>query len=311
LLTDIVVPYSLIPATDNDFDFAYQLKKIAYRKYIEQTWGWDEEFQIKFHKEHFSATNTKIIKVGDASIGTVDVKEEPERIFVSGLYLLPEYQSKGIGTATIIDLAKKAEVDKKRLELEVLRVNIRAHQLYKRLGFTMAGGDDTKFFMYKENGKTGAAISDVEFIDYSNKYDEDFAALNRAWLQKYFVVEPIDEKIFANPKEYIIDNGGLIFFAKGDDKIAGTFALMKIEEGVFELSKMAVDEKFQGQKIGNKMIEFSLEQAKQLGARKVILYSNTSLQPAIHLYRKFGFKEVPLGDVEYKRADIKMEIDIK
>ena len=151
---------------------------------------------------------------------------------------------------------------------------------------------------------------EIEITNYNSELNEAFASLNKAWLQKYFAVEPIDEKIFANPQEYIIDNGGYIFFAKLDDDIAGTFALMKVEEGVYELSKMAVDEKFQGKKIGNRMIEFSLEKAKELGAQKVILYSNTALKPAIHLYNKFGFEEVPLGNVEYKRADIKMEIDL-
>ncbi|MCW3105996.1 MAG: family acetyltransferase [Segetibacter sp.] len=151
----------------------------------------------------------------------------------------------------------------------------------------------------------------INIISYNAQYVKDFAALNKAWLQKYFVVEPIDEEIFANPEEYIINNGGYIFFAKMDDKIAGTFALMKTEEGIFELSKMAVAEAFQGKKIGNKMLEYCLEKAKELNADKIILYSNTTLKPAIHLYEKFGFKEVPLGNVDYKRANIKMEIDIK
>ena len=83
-----------------------------------------------------------------------------------------------------------------------------------------------------------------------------------------------------------------------------------MEDGVFELSKMAVAEEFQGRKIGNKMLEFCFKKASELKAKKLILYSNTKLEPAIHLYRKYGFKEVPLGTVEYKRADIKMEIDI-
>ena len=151
----------------------------------------------------------------------------------------------------------------------------------------------------------------IDIINYDEQFDEDFARLNRAWLQKYFVVEPIDEKIFANPRTYIIDNGGYVFFAKISDQIAGTFALIKTEDGIYELSKMAVAEEFQGKKIGNKMIEFCLQKAKELTADKLILYSNTKLKPAIHLYRKFGFKEVPLGNVGYKRADIKMEIDIK
>jgi len=143
-------PYYLSQATNEDFDFVYELKKIAYREYIEQTWGWDDEFQIKFHRENFSARNTNIIKAGDKPIGTVDVKEGETNIFISGLYILPEFQSKGIGSTIIKDLIKKAEAKKKRLELEVLRVNTKAKKLYERLGFLTAERDDTKFFMYKE-----------------------------------------------------------------------------------------------------------------------------------------------------------------
>ena len=151
----------------------------------------------------------------------------------------------------------------------------------------------------------------INIISYDPQYNHEFAALNKAWLQKYFTVEPIDERIFADPEEYIINKGGDIFFAKLANEIAGTFALIKVEEGVFELSKMAVAEEFQGRGIGNEMVNFGLVKAKELKADKVILYSNTRLEPAIHLYRKYGFREVPLGNVEYKRADIKMEIDIK
>jgi ribosomal protein S18 acetylase RimI-like enzyme len=154
-------------------------------------------------------------------------------------------------------------------------------------------------------------MNNIQIIEYSDRYSGDFAALNKAWLQRYFVVEPIDEKMLGNPRHYFIDAGGYIFFVKMNDEIAGTFALMKVKEGVFELSKMAVYEQFRGQKIGNQMLEFCIEKAKELQAIKIILYSNKSLENAIHLYKKFGFKEVPLDSVEYKRANIKMEIDIK
>lgn len=86
--------FTLIPATDNHFDFAYQLKKLAYREYIEQTWGWDEEFQVNFHRENFSTENTKIIQVEDIPVGTVDVKESDESIFISGLYLYRNFKIK-------------------------------------------------------------------------------------------------------------------------------------------------------------------------------------------------------------------------
>jgi ribosomal protein S18 acetylase RimI-like enzyme len=43
------------------------------------------------------------------------------------------------------------------------------------------------------------------------------------------------------------------------------------------------------------------------GGKRIILYSNTKLETAIALYRKLGFKEIPL-DGPYKRSDIKMEL---
>ena len=147
----------------------------------------------------------------------------------------------------------------------------------------------------------------VEIIEYNDAFAGHFKDLNVAWLEKYFYVEPVDKVMLADPKAYIIDKGGYIFFATVNGEIAGTFALMRQADGSYELSKMAVDEKFQGQKVGNRMLAFSLEKGAALGAPKVILYSNTILGPAIHLYKKFGFIEVPLGDVDYKRANIKME----
>ena len=146
----------------------------------------------------------------------------------------------------------------------------------------------------------------VHIIEFRNDLVEHFKNLNIAWLQKYFYVEPIDEVMLSDPKEYIIDKGGYIFFAELNNEIAGTFALMKVQEGVYELAKMAVDEKFQGHKIGNRMMEFAIEKVKTVAAEKLILYSNTMLGPAIHLYKKYGFIEVPLENSEYKRSNIKM-----
>jgi very-short-patch-repair endonuclease/ribosomal protein S18 acetylase RimI-like enzyme len=146
----------------------------------------------------------------------------------------------------------------------------------------------------------------VHIIEFRDELVAHFKNLNIAWLEKYFYVEAIDEAMLSDPKKYIIDKGGYIFFAEMDNEIAGTFALMKVEERIFELAKMAVDEKFQGRRVGNRMMEFAIEKVKNLSATKLILYSNTMLSPAIHLYKKYGFVEVPFENSEYKRSNIKM-----
>lgn len=150
----------------------------------------------------------------------------------------------------------------------------------------------------------------IEIVEYSDELATCFHDLNKKWLEKYFVVEPIDQEMLADPKKFFIDTGGYIFFAKVNGVVAGTFALIKVSDGIYELSKMAVDEKYQGKKIGNELLAFCLHKAKELQIDKIILYSNTILGPAIHLYRKYGFAEVPVGNSEYKRSNIKMEINI-
>jgi ribosomal protein S18 acetylase RimI-like enzyme len=152
---------------------------------------------------------------------------------------------------------------------------------------------------------------EIEIIPFKKELASSFKALNIAWLEKYFSVEPHDEVVLSDPEEHIIKKGGHIYFAQYGDAIVGTFALLKQEDGVFELGKMAVSEQYQGKNIGNKLLQHCMEEAKRLGASKVVLFSNTLLGPAIHLYKKYGFKDVPMGYSEYKRSNIKMEKQIK
>ena len=151
----------------------------------------------------------------------------------------------------------------------------------------------------------------MEFVTFNDSLANEFRQMNLAWVQKYFEVEPADEVVLSDPRKNIIDKDGYIYFGKRGMDITCTFALLKITDSEFELSKMAVKEPFLGLNMGNQMLTFCLRQAKILGIKKLVLYSNRKLGPAIHLYRKFGFSESLLNDSIYKRADIKMELDIK
>ena len=147
----------------------------------------------------------------------------------------------------------------------------------------------------------------VEIIPFSTNLKEHIKTLNLEWLKKYFKVEPKDEIVLSNPQGEIIDKGGMIFYAKYNNQIIGTVSLIKINDSTFELSKMAVTNTIQGLGIGKKIMEHCLAVAKKEGIYKLILYSNRSLLPAIHLYQKYGFVEISLEDGVYERADIKME----
>jgi GNAT superfamily N-acetyltransferase len=143
---------------------------------------------------------------------------------------------------------------------------------------------------------------------YADHYAQAFRALNEEWLNKFFTLEPKDVELLSDPKKQIIEPGGMIFFAEYNGAIVGTVALIPHEHRVFELGKMAVTESAQGLGIGRALLEHCIAYARQNNAEKLFLYSNTKLGSAIHLYRTFGFAEVPLGDSSYIRTNIKMEL---
>ncbi|MDD7913924.1 GNAT family N-acetyltransferase [Polaribacter ponticola] len=150
------------------------------------------------------------------------------------------------------------------------------------------------------------AINNLEIIDYQPQYAKDFYNLNVEWLKKYFYVEPYDEKILSNPKKYVLEPGGYIFFAKYNDEIVGVVSLIN-QKTFFELSKMAVSPKYQGLKIGLQLMNFSINFAKNKKWESITLYSHRSLVPAINLYKKMGFIEIPVEEnSHYERSDIKM-----
>ncbi len=150
----------------------------------------------------------------------------------------------------------------------------------------------------------------VTIVPYRPELQMYFERFNKAWLEAYFWVEPIDAYVLEHPEEAILNDGGRILFAEYDQKIVGTVALKYIEPGLYELTKMAVDETFRGIGAGKILCAAAIDKAREIGATKVMLYSQTSLKAAIGIYRKLGFKEIPLEAGKYERADIKMELSL-
>ncbi len=149
----------------------------------------------------------------------------------------------------------------------------------------------------------------IRITSFKKEYAQAFYDLNIEWVETYFYVEDLDREVLSNPNQYILKPGGHIFFAVEDGIALGTVALMKMEEGIFELTKMAVSPNQRGKKIGQKLMQHCIDFAKQNNFKKLVLYSNTKLENAIYIYRKYGFIEIPVEpDRPYKRSNIKMEL---
>jgi len=149
----------------------------------------------------------------------------------------------------------------------------------------------------------------VEIIKYEDKHANDFYQLNRQWLEKYFYLEELDEKVLSDPFKHIINPGGFIMMACLNKKIVGTVALMVNNGKLLELTKMAVSPNYQGLGIGEKLAKAAIQQFEEADFDSLYLESNRQLVPALNLYDKLGFKEqeCPFKQPHYSRADIYME----
>ena len=147
----------------------------------------------------------------------------------------------------------------------------------------------------------------MRIISYHNDFAEDFYKLNIEWLETHFYVEDFDREVLSKPLKYIIDPGGYIFFAVESNEVLGTVALMKMENGGYELTKMAVAPSARGKGIGQQLMQHCIDFARSKNWDDLTLYSNRILENAIHIYRKFDFQEIPVEENSpYERSNIKM-----
>jgi len=146
-------------------------------------------------------------------------------------------------------------------------------------------------------------------VTYSDDLRPHFERLNREWIESYFELEEADREVFRDPAAAIVAPGGQIFFVLEGDAVVGTCALAPHGAGELELAKMAVDPSAQGRGYGDLLMGAAVDFARGMGARRIVLESNTRLGRALRLYAKHGFREVPLDpDGRYARVDIMMEL---
>lgn len=150
----------------------------------------------------------------------------------------------------------------------------------------------------------------IQILEYSPELQPYFEQINKQWVTAFFELEEFDRKQLEHPEETIIAPGGAVIFASDAGKVVGTVALFKVSDDVYEMIKMGVSPEERGKKIGEFLGLGILKKAKAMGGRKVILYSSSKLVPALSLYKKLGFREVPKECGKYGRCDIKMEIDL-
>lgn len=147
----------------------------------------------------------------------------------------------------------------------------------------------------------------VNIIEYEDRYAADFKLLNLEWLDRYNLTEDLDRQVLDDPKERSWTRED-ICLALLNEEVVGTSALIREHDQVFELAKMSVAPSHRGQGISKLLMEKCLDKARELEAKKLVLFSNSQLQTALRLYSQYGFQHVPIEDSPFVTADVKMEL---
>lgn len=140
-------PVALRDARPQDSEFAYQVKRAAFRQYVERNCEWDDDEQLRLHKKRFSAGGFRIISVDAVDVGFVSVVTAPDHLKVNQLFILPQHHGGGIGRQCMLLVMQEARELNLPVRLKVMKVNPRARQFYERLAFVCVGETDTHDLM--------------------------------------------------------------------------------------------------------------------------------------------------------------------
>lgn len=147
----------------------------------------------------------------------------------------------------------------------------------------------------------------MKIIPFDEKYRQDFIDFNTDWIVSNFgFLEEHDKETFDKIDE-AMDLGAMIFFAVEDDIALATCMAIPMKGTTWEICKLGSNKNVLHKGAGSAVFEASMKWALEHGAERLFILSNSRLKAALHIYEKYGFKEIKLDNYEYVRGDIAFE----
>ena len=145
---------SLRLATEADVEALGKIHRAAMRTHVEKTWGWDEEWQTTFFRDHFPFGQRQVVEDCGRMAGMLDVGRHGDHLELANIMIAPEFHRRGIGSWLIQQLQAEARLTGIPVKLQVLKVNVDARRLYERLGFERYNETETHLLMRWDDGLT-------------------------------------------------------------------------------------------------------------------------------------------------------------
>lgn len=153
----------------------------------------------------------------------------------------------------------------------------------------------------------------MQIKTFEPKYKADFISMNKAWINEMFELEAADLAELENIEQAVAQGGQVFFAVNEQDIVMACCMLAPLPNGEWEIQKFAAKAEFKGSGAGKACLQAALDYALEQGIRKLVIVSNRKCEAAVHLYRKFGFQEVPVDKAKFPfdRADIAFEKVLK
>ena len=146
-------------------------------------------------------------------------------------------------------------------------------------------------------------------VTYRDELRSHFERLNRAWIERYFRLEAPDLEVFRDPRRPSSRRAdrSSSWWMMPACKAPAPFC--PIGRAPSSWPRWRSRDEARGRGYGDLLMEAAIAFARRAGAERLMLLTNSQLAPAIRLYRKHGFVEVPVEHVHgYDRADVQLEL---
>jgi len=132
----------------------------------------------------------------------------------------------------------------------------------------------------------------IHLRDYRKGDEEAILTLVKTVLVGYDldVDHKITDRDLADIEGCYLRRGGVFRVVEAAGRVVGSYGLYPASAAVCELRKMYLLPEYQGQGIGKEMMEEVLRAAREKGFREIVLETNSVLERAVTLYKKYGFE---------------------
>ena len=144
--------------------------------------------------------------------------------------------------------------------------------------------------------------------DYREGDKAALMEISLPWLEENHILEPADIEQLTHP-ERVLEAGGRIFLAEADGRPVGMMMLEPFGNGVAEPFKFGVLEAYRNRGMGRALMEATIDAARAMGVRTLVLTSHHSLKAALHIYESYGFRYEEHDHVAFALSAIAMKTE--